>query len=150
MTDPLAFVRYWIVVAVLAGLVGISETAYNYVVHDQTSGRRRTRQVIGQFLPGVIAAAVISAAFLRIDLQLAALLPGVWAICFGLGVFSSRPYLPRASAWVAMLYLTMGSVLLWRVAPGAPLNPWHVGGPFGAGQLLAAGILYWELERRSS
>jgi len=150
LTDPVAFVEYWIVAALVAGLVGISETAYNYIVHDQTSGRRRTRQVIGQFLPGMIAAAVLTATFMRIDLQLVALLPGVWAICFGVGVFSSRPYLPRASAWVATLYLILGSVLLWRVNPGAPLNPWHVGGPFAAGQLLAAGILYWELERRGS
>src|SRR5687768_8802710 len=82
LADPPAFVQYWIIAAVIAGLVGISETAYNYIVHDRTSGRRRTRQVIGQFLPGVIAAAVLTAAFLRVDHQLAALLPGVWAICF--------------------------------------------------------------------
>src|SRR5918999_1222680 len=56
--EPMAFVQYWTMVAVFAGLVGISEIAYNYIVHEHASGRRRTRLVVGQFLPGVVGAAV--------------------------------------------------------------------------------------------
>jgi hypothetical protein len=29
----------------------------------------------------------------------------------------------------------------------AALSPWAMGVPFGVGQLLAAGVLYWTLER---
>jgi hypothetical protein len=46
-----------------------------------------------------------------------------------------------------LFYLSAGSVLLWTADANAPLNPWFVGGPFGVGQLLAAAVLYWELER---
>ena len=144
---PLAFVWYWSGVAVLAALVGISEIAYNYIVHEQPSGRRRTRLVLGQFLPGIIGAAVLTASFVHVGPGLVALLPGVWAICFGIGTFSSRPYLPRASALVAVFYFAAGSFLLWTADLDAPLNGWHVGGTFGAGQLLAALVLYWTRER---
>jgi TctA family transporter len=148
--DPVAFVEYWTVVAVFAGLVGISEIAYNYVVHEQASGRRRTRRVLGQFLPGVLGAAMLTASFVHVDPRLVALLPGVWAICFGIGTFSSRPYLPRASGVVALFYFAVGSALLWTADLASPNNGWRVGGTFGVGQLLAAIVLYWELERTES
>jgi hypothetical protein len=144
--SPGAFLRYWAGVAVVAGLVGISEIAYNYLVHDHASGRRRTRQVLGQFLPGAIGGVVLTATFAHVRPELVALLPGVWAICFGIGTFASRPYLPRSSSLVALYYVAAGTVLLWTVSLDAPLNGWRVGGTFGAGQLLAAAVLYWELE----
>ena len=69
---------------------------------------RRTRQVVGQFLPSLIAGAIISASFVRLMPALVPLLPGLWAICFGIGIFASRPYLPRASGWVALFYYAAG------------------------------------------
>ena len=147
VADPIAFVWYWTLVAAVAALVGISEIVYNYVFHEQASGRRRTRMVLGQFLPGILGAAVLTLNFVHLDPRLVALLPGVWAICFGIGTFSSRPYLPRASGMVALFYFAVGALLLWRVDLDAPLNGWHVGAAFGVGQLLAAMVLYWKLER---
>ena len=148
--QPQAFVRYWSIVAAIAAVVGISEIAYYYAVRDHASGRRRTRQVLGQFLPAAAAAALITAAFPHVSTRLVALLPGVWAVCFGLGTFASRPYLPRMSGYVALFYVLAGSLLLWNVNLDGPLHAWHVGGTFGAGQLMAAAVLYWELERDDS
>jgi TctA family transporter len=145
--DPVMFVWYWTVVAAVAAVVGISEIAYNYVFHEEASGRRRTRMVLGQFLPGILGAAVLTASFVHVSPRLVALLPGVWAICFGIGTFSSRPYLPRASGFIALFYFAVGSLLLWTASLDAPLNGWLVGGTFGVGQLLAALVLYWKLER---
>jgi hypothetical protein len=87
--------------------------------------------------------------FARLSPTLAPVLPGVWAICFGLGTFASRPYLPRASDLVALYYFAAGTALLWTVKMDAPLDGWSVGGTFGLGQLLAAAVLYWEFERRN-
>lgn len=148
--DPVDFVWYWTAVAALAVLVGVSEIAYNYVLHEAASGRRRTRLVLGQFLPGIIGAAVLTVSFVHVGPRLVALLPGVWAICFGIGTFSSRPYLPRASGLVALYYFTAGSLLLWTADLDATMNGWRVGGVFGVGQLLAAAVLYWTLERDES
>jgi hypothetical protein len=136
------------VVAVAAMFVGSSEILYTYVVHDSASGRRRTRKVVGQFLPSVFAGGAIAVCFCRLDPSLVVLLPGLWAICFGLGAFASRPYLPRASGWVALFYYAAGFVLLSiGRGNGAGLSGWWIGVTFGTGQLLAALVLWWNLER---
>ena len=142
--DPVGFVIYWTVIAACAGFVGASEIVYNYVVHEEPAARRRTRLVVGQFLPGVLAGAVITASFVHLSAALVQLLPGLWAICFGIGTFSSRPYLPKAAGWVSLFYCVTGTTLLWTAAP---LSAWSIGATFGAGQLLAAVVLYVSLER---
>ena len=146
-SDPAGFVIYWTAVASLAGVVGVSEIAYNYAVHEDATERRRTRRVVGQFMPSLLAGAVIGASFVRLGPAVVSLLPGLWAICFGIGVFASRPYLPRASGFVALFYYVAGIALLWIAGGPAPPGAWSVGGTFGAGQLFAALVLYWNLER---
>jgi hypothetical protein len=68
-------------------------------------------------------------------------------VSFGLAIFSARPYLPRASGWVALWYLASG--LLWIALP--PADAWQFGwivaGTFGLGQLAAAVVLFWNVER---
>jgi hypothetical protein len=145
--DPVGFVLYWSMVATAAGLVGASEIVYNYVVREDEAARRRTRQVVGQFLPSLVAATAITASFVHVGTTLVPLLPGLWAICFGIGVFASRPYLPRASGFVALFYYAAGTGLLWRAGGLESLSGWWVGATFGIGQLLAALVLYWNLER---
>jgi hypothetical protein len=148
--DPVGFVLYWVAVAAIAGFVGISEIVYNYVVHDDVGARRRTRLVVGQFLPSLLGGAIVTASFVRLSAALVPLLPGLWAICFGIGTFASRPYLPRASGYVALFYYAAGVVLLWIARGPEPLAGWWVGGTFCAGQMLAALVLYWNLERNDS
>jgi hypothetical protein len=146
-SDPVGFVVYWTVIAACAGFVGASEIIYNYVVHDDRAARRQTKQVVGQFLPSMLAGAIITASFVHLSAALMPVLPGLWAICFGIGIFASRPYLPRASGWVALFYYAAGVALLWNARGPEPLRAWWVGGTFGAGQLMAALVLYWNLER---
>lgn len=145
--DPVGFVFYWSGVAIICGLIASSEIVHNYVVHERTTERRRTRRVVGQFLPALVAGAIVTGAFVRLSGALVPTLPGVWAMFFGLGVFASRPYLPRASGWVALFYFAAGVGLLWLSPTSVPRSGWSVGGTFGVGQLLAALVLYWNLER---
>jgi hypothetical protein len=155
--DPVGFVGYWTTVAAVAGLVGASEIIHNYVIHDDVAARRQTRQVVGQFLPSVLAGAIITASLVHLSAAepengaLLAILPGLWALCFGVGTFASRPYLPRASHMIAVFYFAAGVALLWN-ARDNPLSGWWVGGTFGVGQLMAAIVLYvqgpgWEESR---
>ncbi len=145
--DPIGFAVYWTAIAAGASFVGSSEIIYNYVVHESASGRRKTREVVGQFLPSVLAGAAITVCFAHLSPTLVSLLPGLWAICFGLGTFASRPYLPRASGWIALFYYAAGFTLLWIARGSEPLTGWWVGGVFGVGQLLAALVVWWNLER---
>src|SRR5262249_57116123 len=95
--DRIGFVLSWTAVAAGAASVGASEIIYNYLVHEDASGRRRTRKVVGQFLPSLLGGAAMTVCFAHLSAALVPLLPGLWAICFGIGTFASRPYLPRAS-----------------------------------------------------
>lgn len=147
LNDPTGFVLYWTAIAACAGFVGASEILYNYIVHDDRTERRRTKQVVGQFLPSLVAGMVITGSFVHLGAALVPLLPGLWALCFGIGTFASRPYLPKASGWIALFYYGAGVVLLCIARGPEPLNGWWVGGTFGAGQLMAAAVLYWNLER---
>jgi hypothetical protein len=145
--DPLGFVLFWSAVATCAGLVGSSEILHNYVVHDEAAARRRTRKVVGQLLPSLVGGAAITACFVHLSPALVPLLPGLWAICFGMAIFSSRPYLPRASGWVALFYYAAGVALLWFALGPEPIAGWWVGGTFGIGQIFAAVVLWWDRER---
>jgi hypothetical protein len=144
--DPIAFVIYWISIALAAGGVGISEIGANYLMHDDALARARTRRVVGQMLPGLLAGAAITVCFVRLSPTQVPLLPGIWAICFGVGIFASRPFLVEASGWAALYYYTAGIVLLWTARGPDTLGPWSVGGIFGVGQLLTAALLYRNLE----
>ena len=144
--DPVAFVGYWTVIAICAGFVGVSEIVYNYVVHDAALARRRTRRVVGQMLPSLLGAAIITGSFVHLSAELVSLLPGIWAICFGIGIFASRPFLVRASGWAALYFYAAGVALLWTARAHESLSGWSVGGTFGVGQLLTAAVLYWNLE----
>lgn len=144
--DAVGFVVYWTAVAAGAGLVGISEIAYNYIVYDHALARQRTRRVVGQLLPSLFGAAIITACLVHISPELVRTLPGIWAICFGLGIFASRPFIVRASKWVAVYFYAAGIALLWTARAPETLSGWAVGGTFGVGQLLTAAVLYWSLE----
>ena len=146
--DPIGFVLYWTAIALGAAFVGSSEIIYNYTVHDDVANRLRTLKVVGQFLPSLVAGAAITVSFTHLSAALVPLLPGLWAICFGIGTFASRPYLPRASGWIALFYYAAGFTLLWIARGPEPLTGWWVGGVFGVGQLLGALVLWWNLERK--
>ena len=144
--DPVGFVVYWVTIAVCAGFVGVSEIVYNYIVHDEAMARRRTRLVIGQLLPSIGGGALVTAALVHQGSSLVPLLPGLWALSFGLGIFASRPYLVRASGWAALYYYAAGAVLLWTAHGLDSLSAWTVGGTFGVGQLTTAAVLYRDLK----
>jgi hypothetical protein len=145
--DPMSGLVYWLCVAAAGGIIGGSEILYNYLFRDDPYAQRRTRKVVGQFVPCLAAGAAITWGVVHWGEALIPMLPGFWAIIFSLGIFAARPYLPRAIGWVALYYLVVGLRLLW-LAPGAgSLWGWSLGGAFGAGQLAAALVLYWNLER---
>jgi hypothetical protein len=147
--DPIAYVVFWAVVAAIAAALGSIEIVVNYLWRETPFERRKTRLVVGQFVPSVFAGAVVTVALVRLEPGLVRLLPGLWAALFGVAIFAARPYLPRATGWVGLAYLGAGAWLLVTAGAGTP-SPWAVGGVFGTGQMLAALVLYGNLERDES
>jgi len=106
------------------------------------------RLAVEQFLPPIMAGALVTTVIARFLPQYAILLPGLWQLFFGLGIFASARLLPRLIFLNGAFYFVSGVVVLILAGTGGSLSPWCMGLPFGLGQLMAAGILYWTLERR--
>src|ERR1051326_5014566 len=106
------FVSFWTVVAIASFAFLAVEVGGNYWFRASTTGRRTTRKVVGQFIPSVVAGAAATILLTRLDTRHIEILPGLWASLFALGLFSVRPYMPRAIGWVALYYLITGRMLL--------------------------------------
>jgi len=138
-SEASAFVWYWSAVGAAGVLVGFGAAIRSYFFREDDFERRRTRRVMGQFLPCVLAGGMLTAALARTD-AFVPLLPGVWAVVFGLGVVAVRPHLPPAVGLVGVAYVLTGGLLLaWR--PNE-LSGWYVGGVFGVGHLITAFVLW--------
>jgi hypothetical protein len=106
-----------------------------------------TLLAVSQFLPAMVAGGLLTLVLSRYAVEALWMLPGLWAILFSLGVFASHRLLPPAIFWIGAWYLASGlGSLIWAQGEYA-FSPWAMAIPFGVGQLLAAAILYWHLER---
>jgi hypothetical protein len=112
--------------------------------------RRTTVFAVSQFLPCLVAGALLTLVVAVRARDVVWMLPGLWALLFSLGVFASFQVLSRA-IWIAgTWYLACGILaLLWGDGDAA-LSPWIMGISFGGGQLLTAAILYVTLERNQN
>ena len=109
--------------------------------------RELARSAVGHLLPCLVAGGLLTVVLATAAPATVWLLPGLWAILFGLGVLASRPLLPRATEWVGLWYLLAGLGAIGWSATHGRFSPWVMAVPFGVGQLAAAAVLYWTLER---
>jgi hypothetical protein len=144
--DSLERVGFWVAVATINLAVVAWEVLGDYGDHKTEHQRKISRRTVGQFLPALALGAVLTLGMAGRGEGLD-LLPGLWAGLFALGIFSSRPYLPRGVGWVGAYYLIVASILLC-FDTDALAWPWAMGGSFGVGQSLLAYVLYQNLERK--
>lgn len=147
--DPRHFVYYWMTVAAVNITMNFSIITWRYYTKETERERRKTRQVAEQFLPCLAAGFVVTLGGIFLGGRGIRLLPGLWAVIFSLGSFSTRPFQPKRSGWVALYYFISGVVLLALAPSGAAISPWGMGLVFGLGHILSGGVLYWNLERNS-
>jgi hypothetical protein len=144
---PVQYLILWFGAALLSLVV----TGLFIGLHAQARGsvaRSHTWLAVSQFLPSLAAGGLLTLVLYRHAPQTLWMLPGLWSILFGLGVFASYRLLPRATFWVGVHYLAAGAVCLsWAQGEQHAFSPWTMGASFGLGQFLAAAILYWTLER---
>jgi hypothetical protein len=145
-TSGVGFVWFWVAVAGVSGFLGSAAALHAYAVREDDFARRRTRQVFAQFASCILVGGAITLGVARVP-ELVALLPGLWAAVFGLGVIATRPHLPHGIGLVGLGYVTAGAALLLRAVPGDEPSAWAVGGVFGAGHLLTALVLWRDKER---
>jgi hypothetical protein len=140
-----AYLALWTGTAAVSLTLVMLEVIARYgwsVTELQRSG---TCRAAGYFAPCLIAGVLLTTGICELQPAAAGLLPGLWSILFSLGVFASRPVLPRPMIWIGVWYLLAGWLVL-MFSKGS-MAPWTMFVPFGIGQLAAAAVLYWQLER---
>jgi hypothetical protein len=141
------YLSLWIGAAVVSGLAAGLEM----IIRARNAATPVTRELtwlaIEQFCPCLMAGALVTVVLLRAAPESLWMLPGLWQIFYGLGIFASCRLLPKPTFWVAVFYLGTGLTVLALAHDTSALSPWTMGLPFGAGQLLAAAVLYRTLER---
>jgi hypothetical protein len=134
------FLSIWIWTAALsAALIGTEMYARTRRIHSGMADEM-IRMAVEQFLPSAGVGGLVTFVLVRFVPVSQWMLPGIWQIIFSLGVFSSCRFLPRTMTIAGGWYLLTGLTCL-ALGDGRALSPWAMGIPYGAGQMIVAGIL---------
>jgi hypothetical protein len=140
--QPIAFLAAWAVTAgISAALIGAEMIARTRRHHGGLADAMLVNAV-EQALPAGVAGVAIALVLIQFAPETLWVLPGLWQVLVGLGIFASVRSLPRAVAWVGAWYLTAGVVVLALSSQTQALSPWAMGLPYVVGQLLLAAILH--------
>ena len=147
LNEPGRYLFIWVGAAILSVVAAGGEIATRYRRTISETERSRTRQAVGQFAPCLLAGGLLTVVMLVSAEESVWLLPGIWSVMFSLGIFASLRVLPPGVVLVAVYFLLCGMANVMLGQGEHALAPWTMAVPFGVGQLWAAGILYWKLER---
>ena len=147
-TDLSRYVALWVGVALVNVTIAGIELFWRAKSAGPGISRDMTRLAVEQFLPCMVVGALLTISIFRGAPGVAWMLPGLWSLIFGLGVFASCRLLPPMLIWVGIYYVACGCCFLrWGNGEQA-FSPWQMAIAFGGGQLLCAALLYWTLERK--
>jgi len=142
-----AYLALWVAVAAAScGIISVEMIGRSRRLHTHLADEM-LRAAVEQFLPAGLVGALLTLIVWRLAPQSLWMLPGLWQVVFGLGVFASARFLPSPMWQVGAWYLTTGLGCLALFHGPAAFAPWVMGVPFGVGQLMVAAILH--LDQRS-
>jgi hypothetical protein len=140
-TDLTMWLGVWAgTAAVSVFLTGIETFARSRRVHVGFA-REMVQSAVAQFLPAVMVGFLLTVVMMGVAAEECWMLPGLWELIFGLGVFASCRFLPRQMFAVGVWYLAAGLFCLAAASATRTLSPWMMGIPFGVGQVLVAAVL---------
>lgn len=140
--DPLAFFGVWIAVAVVSVLLVGAEMVVRSNRHHSGMATGMILTAVLRFVPAGCAGAALGAIFCRFVPSEVWMLPGLWQILVGVGVFAAASSLPGGAAVGGAWYLVAGCSVLMLSAPDRAFSPWTMGVPFAVGQLVLAVVVH--------
>jgi hypothetical protein len=140
-TAPATFLTLWMTVAAISGVVIVGEMIGRSRRLHSDLADELIAAAIWQFLPAAVAGGLITLVLARFAPQSLWMVPGFWQICYGLGVFASCRFLPRAMPIVGAWYVASGLAALALAQGPLAFSPWTMGMGFGVGQMLVAAVL---------
>jgi hypothetical protein len=143
------YLAIWIATAIVSAvLIAVQTVTRSHRMHSGMADEM-IRMAVEQFLPAAGAGSLLTIVLVGSVPAALWMLPGLWQIIFSLGVFSSCRFLPRQMIAAGAWYLLTGLTCI-SLADGRALSPWAMGIPYGVGQLLAAGILFFAAQEGSN
>jgi hypothetical protein len=143
-----AYLGVWVSIAVFSAvLTGVQMYTRARRIHSGLSNEM-LRMAVEQFLPSAAAGLLVTIVLLHYVPFATWMLPGMWQIIFGLGIFSSCRFLPRPMLAAGAWYLLTGLSCL-AMGGNRAFSPWTMGVSYGAGQLLVAAILLFSASREN-
>jgi hypothetical protein len=139
---PVLFFGLWIAAALVAfALIGVEAVRRSRRLHSGLADAM-VWNAIEVFLPAAGTGACLALVIVRFAPAEIWMLPGLWQVLVGLGLFASARILPRAVQGVGAWYLLTGLAVLAVSAESHALSPWAMGLPFVVGQIWLAGIIH--------
>jgi hypothetical protein len=131
------YLTIWIACLVCSLAVNYGAIVVWMIKNWSVRSRVELKTVGMTILPSIVAGGLFTAVFI-VRGQLG-LLPGMWCLCYALGLIASRAMAPPGIGWIAALFAASGAALLF--APGSNALAWWVmPATFGIGQVII-GIL---------
>lgn len=145
----LIYVMQWVAAASVSILIVGLDIFLRFRRSPSDLQRELSLRVIEQFVPCLMVGGLLTFVLARFAPTSIWLMPGLWAVLFGLGVFATRRMLPHGASVVGGWYLLSGLCgIVMATQDRAAIPLLQMGASFGIGQFLAAGVLYWNLERK--
>jgi hypothetical protein len=142
-SHPVVFLAAWAITAgISAALIGAEMIARTRRHHGGLADAM-LMNAVEQALPAGVAGVAIALVLIQFAQDTLWVLPGLWQVLVGLGIFASVRSLPRSVAWAGTWYVAAGLVVLALSSQTQTLSPWAMGAPFVVGQLLLGGILHF-------
>ena len=139
---PGLFFGLWIAAALVAfTMIGIEAVRRTRRLHSGIADAM-VWNAIEVFLPVAGAGACLALVIARFASDEIWMLPGLWQVLVGLGLFASARILPRAVQGVGAWYLLAGLAVLAMGGASHGLSPWGMGLPFLVGQAWLAAIVH--------
>jgi hypothetical protein len=148
--DPNACLILWLSAAAVSVAIVAVEMLIRYRRADSSLERDMIIGAAEQFVPTLAAGGLVTLVLWLFDDSQLWLLPGFWAVMLSMAIFASRRMLPGAATLVGVHYLWTGLVCFAFAHQDKDtfFPAWTMATTFGAGQFLAAAVLYWSLERK--
>lgn len=143
-----AFVYFsgWIITAIAAAALIGAEMVARSRRHHSGLADALLYNAAQQFVPAAATGLGLAAVFAAYAPDQLWLLPGLWQILVGLGIFAALRSMPSEIALAGVWYVLAGLAVIVVGSESRSLSPWAMGIPFAVGQMLTAAIIHFATE----
>ncbi len=146
---PGQYVALWLTTGFVASALILTQTIMRAKRLHHEMADEMVRMAVEQFLPTGIAGVILPLILLRCAGNSLWMLPGLWQVIFGLGVFASCRCLPRPMLLVGVWFLLTGFLCI-SLGDAHALAPVTMSGPYSLGMGLVAGVHFYFGERTTA